>query len=498
MPDVDAPSNVGPQHDIVQCDVCIVGAGIAGLNALFVASRYLTRDQKVVLVDRRETVGGMWVDAYPYVRLSQPHGMFTVGNIAWNLDQDRSYLATKTDVLVHLRQCLAALAQDVQIDARLGWAVKSYVEADGMVQTVCEGPDGRLLTIEATKLIKAYGHSVMPNGPLELSSSRVLSASPNCVDMWRREEMRASRDPVWIIGGGKTAADTAHMLITECPGREVNLVAGSGTLFVRRDRCFPRGSRRWWGGKPASRLAKGAARRFDGTNEGEVWDWIRANYGTSLTPETGNFMLGLLSESEKRTIQAGLHDVVMEHLVDVVDRGDTTHLVFRSGLNRPVEPGSWIVNCTGYLTRGHEYPYEPYVSRGGSVLSIQPHSATMQFMSSMAYFMTHLLFLDRIGDLQLYEMDLVELHWKAKAAFPCAVLSLAQHNIGLIAESVPAEVFRDCGLDLDRWYPLPRRVLAGARSALTRSRQNEHHRQSLDRLRERFDVRCGPLSYERH
>ena len=36
------------------CDVCIVGAGIAGLNALFVASRYLTRDQKIVLIDRRE------------------------------------------------------------------------------------------------------------------------------------------------------------------------------------------------------------------------------------------------------------------------------------------------------------------------------------------------------------------------------------------------------------------------------------------------------------
>jgi cation diffusion facilitator CzcD-associated flavoprotein CzcO len=44
------------------CDVCIVGAGLAGLNALFVASQYLSRDQKVILVDRRRRVGGMWVD----------------------------------------------------------------------------------------------------------------------------------------------------------------------------------------------------------------------------------------------------------------------------------------------------------------------------------------------------------------------------------------------------------------------------------------------------
>lgn len=44
------------------CDVCIVGAGLAGLNALFVASQYLSRDQKVILVDRRGRAGGMWVD----------------------------------------------------------------------------------------------------------------------------------------------------------------------------------------------------------------------------------------------------------------------------------------------------------------------------------------------------------------------------------------------------------------------------------------------------
>jgi len=65
---------------VQKCDICIVGAGLAGLNALFVASRYLSRDQKIILVDRRRRVGGMRVDTYPYVRLHQPHGMFTAGN----------------------------------------------------------------------------------------------------------------------------------------------------------------------------------------------------------------------------------------------------------------------------------------------------------------------------------------------------------------------------------------------------------------------------------
>ena len=83
----------------------------------------------------------------------------------------------------------------------------------------------------------------------------------------RGDEMRASDTPVWIIGGGKTAMDTAHALITEYPGREVNLVAGSGTFFVSRDRFFPTGARRWWGGALVSSIAVEVARRFDGTNE---------------------------------------------------------------------------------------------------------------------------------------------------------------------------------------------------------------------------------------
>ena len=93
------------EHTTTQrCDVCIVGAGVAGLNALFAASRYLTPDQRVILVDRRPRVGGMWVDTYPYVRLHQPHGMFTAGNIEWTLGREPSYLATKAEVLDHLRR----------------------------------------------------------------------------------------------------------------------------------------------------------------------------------------------------------------------------------------------------------------------------------------------------------------------------------------------------------------------------------------------------------
>src|SRR6516165_6121394 len=105
----------GPTR-VETCDVCIVGAGIAGLNALFAASRYHSRDQKVILIDRRARVGGMWVDVYPYVRLHQPHPMFTAGNIEWTLGKDRSYLATKGEVLDHFQHCVDVIRERVRVD----------------------------------------------------------------------------------------------------------------------------------------------------------------------------------------------------------------------------------------------------------------------------------------------------------------------------------------------------------------------------------------------
>lgn len=476
---------------VERCELCIVGAGIAGLNALFVASRYLSRDQKIILIDRRPRVGGMWVDTYPYVRLHQPHPIFTAGDIKWTLGRERSYLATKDEVLDHFAYCLGEIEKRVTVDERFGWSFESDEESGGTVQVSCRTPDGRRRIIQAKRLIKAYGWRVTPNDALDVSSARVHSVSPDYCDV-RRGDIHDSDAPVWIVGGGKSGMDTAHALITTCPGREVNLVAGSGTFFLSRDRIYPVGLRRWWDGALVSSLALEIARRFDGANEQDVATWFRDRYGTWLTPETGNFLLGILSESENRTIAAGLTEVVMDHLIDAVDRDGSTELVFRSGATRTISDGSWIVNCTGYLTRG-DHPYEPYVSASGAVVSIQARSATMHLPAFMGYFLAHLLFLDKVREMPLYELDAQELWNRSKATLPYAIFTLAQYNIGLIADSVPVKVFSECGIDFDRWFPLPRRMIGTARFMLTHRRDREHLRRSLDTLRERFDVRCGPL-----
>ncbi|MGW0159176.1 FAD-dependent oxidoreductase [Mycobacterium sp. NPDC003323] len=474
------------------CDVCIVGAGLAGMNALFVVGQYLKPEQKVILLDRRPRVGGMWVDTYPYVRLHQPHPMFTAGDIAWTLGRERSYLATRDEVLDHFEHCLNHIRRRIQVDVRFGWTFESDSELDESgVRISCRDETGAERIIEADRLIKAYGLRVTPKEPLPVSSARVRSVSPNSCDV-RHGAIGDSDAPVWIIGSGKTAMDTAHTLITARPGREVNMVAGTGTFFANREQFFPSGFRRYWSGTPVSALAPQLSRHFDGTNEEQTLRWLHAAYGTGPCAQAGHYMVGVLSEAENRTITAGLKHVVMDHLEDVVDRDDGTELVLRSGATRAIRPDSWLVNCTGYLV-GADVPYEPYTSPSGRVLSLQPRSMTLHLTSYTGYFMTHLMFLDQLNTLPLYAVDLQELANRSKSALPCVMFALVQYNLSLIYDAVPTKVFTGCGLDFDRWYPWHRRMLRTVQFLRTHHAQRERVRQTLDTVAGRFDIRCAPL-----
>ena len=470
-------------------DVCIVGAGIAGLSALVVASEYLSPDGSVVLVDHRERPGGMWNDTYDYVRLHQPHPMFTAGDIRWELDEDRSYLATKGEVLDHLQHCYEVAADRVAVTQLFGWEEVSHRQVDGTVRITCRSTDGETRAIEADRLIRAPGFAVEPNDPLELSSEEVRSVSPDHCDM-RGPEMAASDAPVWVIGGGKTGVDTAHTLITGQPGREVNLVAGSGTVFSQRERLFPRGVRRWWGGTRANFFFREAARRYDGTNGAAVLEWLLESYGTSLTPEARNYFAGILSEAETRTVAAGLRHVVMDHLTDVVDRDGRTELVLRSGDPLPVEPGSWFVNCTGYVLQ-RDQPHEPVVSPDGRVVSINMRAAVMPFAHFGGYLVTHLLLRDELADAPLYELDEIAVRSRAREHMPGAFFALAMHNLSVIIDRVPPKVMLKFGADFDRWYPLPRQLFGVARFMARHRKDREHCRRALDTLRERHDIAGG-------
>jgi hypothetical protein len=486
------------QVEEVSCDLCILGAGIAGLNALFAATRYLSREQKVVLVDRNAGAGGMWNSAYDYVRLHQPHPLFTAGNIPWTAGKDPSYLAARGEVVAHLRHCLETARQRITLDARFGYEYRSHDEAGAgadavVVDCVPTAAGAPALRIKTKRLIKAFGYDVKTNPAIALSSGQVRSVSPDHFDLLG-DEMRSSDAPVYIVGAGKTGMDTAYTLITTYPGKKVSLLIGEGTMFGCRDKLYPAGTQRWWTGTTPITTFLGLAREFNGRNELEVLAKFRASHGISLVPNPRRFMLGLLSEHENEVIARGSHEIIQDYLTDVVDRDGRPTMLLRSGASRAVEPGSWFVNCTGYFYR-NPVAYEPYLSPGGKVLSIQATSAVHVLTTHAAYLLVHLWYRDHLQRLPLYELNIGALYEKNRDVLGVAIAPHGLYNSSLVIDALPQSVMNEFGVDLMRWYPAPRRLIDGLRFVQYLKRNPDHMRRALDVIRERFDIPCGPLPH---
>lgn len=483
------PSTVGSDH----YDVCIVGAGYAGLNAAFVASRYLPATARVLVLDKHPRPGGMWNDAYSYVRLHQPYRFFTVGNIPWSLDRQRSYLATRDEVAAHLRHCFDVVSKRFDVDARWGWECLDHSQSGDSVEVVARGPDGEIGSFTADRFIDATGFDVEIVDALPLTSRRVRSIAPHQLE---GSGLLANDDTeqVWVIGSGKTAMDTIVALVTANPARPVGMVTGTGTYFYSRDLVNAVGVRRWTGGVRYNAIFAAAAKRFDGTNASDVSAWCLARYGVSPleTPAPTHVLFALLSESESRTVAAGVKDVIRDHLVDVVDEASGPVMLLRTGARHPIPAESWVVNCTSQLP-ARNMEHRRYVSTSGRTLSINSTSSTFMNSAVSAYFLSHLFFANKLVGAPLYELDLNGLRRDAPEAALAVVSALILHNVSVVFERAPMKAFRENGLDIDRWYPTARQLAAQMQFMRNHKRDREHHRQALDTFSRQTNVRCGPL-----
>jgi hypothetical protein len=286
--------------------------------------------------------------------------------------------------------------------------------------------------------------------------------------------------------------DTAHAVLTRFPSRDVNLVIGQGTVFWNRNKLFPSGQKRWWGGQMAMPTFLDLALRFNGTNEVEVHEYLKRKYTVSINDRCDNFLSALLSEEENDFIKEHVNDVVEDYLVDVVDVADRPVMKLRSGADRAVEPGSYVIGCTGSLLR-QKHPYEPYVSQSGATVSVQSTSSVYGFQSFAGYWLGQLLLSEKILDVPLYALDNERLFAKEKKQFTFAWMTQLLYNTILIMDAVPARALRDCGLNFDNWYPPYRQVPFLLKLKINGRTYLEHFRRSLDRVCERAQIRGGPL-----
>ena len=477
-----------------QYDLCIVGAGYAGLNAAFVASQYLPDTARVLVLDKHQRAGGMWNDAYSYVRLHQPYRMFTAGNIPWMLRRERSYLATRDEVAAHLRHCFDVISKRFNVDARWGWEYLGETEEGSSVLVTARGVDGQARTFRTQRLIDARGLDVESNPPLPLTSRAVRSVAPGEL----QDSGLLSSDhaePAWIVGSGKTAMDTIIALVGANPKRKIGMITGTGTYFFDRDLVTPTGLKRWTGGVFYSSIFGGVAERFNGTNAAEVSEWCRSWCGTSplADPPPSHLLFAFLSRQETATVAGGVDEVIRDHLTDVIDDASGPVMLLRTGARYPIPSGSWVVNCTGHL-KPRDEEYLPYVSPSGKAMSINSTSTTFGNTAISAFFLTHLFFLDKLVDAPLYELDMNALGRNAPEAFLAVWSTLIQYNLSVVLDRVPIRAFQKFKLDFDQWYPQPRQIPALVRLMRTHKRNRPHHQQALDAFSEFAEVRCGPLA----
>lgn len=491
-------TKVDAKSEINTYELIVVGAGIAGLNALSAASEYLPKNARVLLVDQKAAPGGMWNTAYDYVRLHQPHPMFTVGNMKWDWRKPRDYLAGRDEVQEHLSSALGPIGQKVALETEFEQTVSSCVEIETAHGSMAEvsfhlnGAPEKSKTVRAKRAIHASGLNYALAQPLSFSSKNVVSIVPQ--DLRNTLAMHPGA-AVIVVGGGKTGMDSVLATLAADPTRQISLIKGRGTNFINRTKYLPTGINRWTSGELVSRIFRDIAVNFDGDNEDHTLAHLRAHHCTSADADNGVFLYGLQSEDEHARIEAGLTETFPDYLGDVIDTPDGPQMKMRNGAEAIVPNGSIFVNCTGSFFR--DAPLQeaiPIISPNNCVLSINARSG-FHFLTSVAgFFATHLLYRHQLRGQGFYTLDLEALFRKNRNAWVGASAAQAYMNQVIAVQTLPLMLLDRCGLDMDRWYPLPRRMAGLMRMKASASRDINHCRRSLDRVTKRFGVDAVPLA----
>lgn len=476
-------------------DIVVIGAGVSGLNVLNSCRAYLPTGAKAVVIDGNPQAGGMWNIAYDYVRLHQPHSMFTVGAMRWDWDKPRDYLARRDEVRDHLARAIGPIENKFRFTSHFGHTVTRCEEIetpDGPLAEITFHPNGepeKLRTIRATNAVHSAGVDYRCADPLPVSSDRVLSIIPQELGKTLAAHPGA---PVFVVGGGKTGMDTI-LAAAEDADRAVHLVNGSGTNFISRDVVLPKGVRRWYAGHPVSMMFRDLAATFDGDNEDALIDHVRARYSTAPDVPNGTFLYGLQSMSERHRVDT-VTDIIDGYFADVEDTSQGPALRLRDGRSLSVPEGAVFVNCTGSFFRSDRMtPMHPLISSKGAVLSVNIRNA-FHFLSSVAGFFTpHLFYRGLLRDHGFYALDHEVLFRRNRNAWVGASAAQAYLNQVRCLQLLPVSVLDRCGLDMDRWYPIPRRLLAMHRMKSGADKDLAHCTAVLDRVAERFDVLCKEI-----
>ncbi|MBF9058577.1 hypothetical protein HKCCSP123_05220 [Rhodobacterales bacterium HKCCSP123] len=135
----------------------------------------------------------------------------------------------------------------------------------------------------------------------------------------------------------------------------------------------------------------------------------------------------------------------------------------------------------------------PCIAPQRTLISINARDGFHFLTSVSAFFLTHLFYRDDLFGNGFHCLDHEALFRQNRNAWVGASAAQAYMNQAIAVQTLPLSLLDRCGPDLDRWSPLPRRMAGLFRMKASAAQDIAHCRWVLDRVADRFGIRCGPL-----
>ncbi|CAG1015871.1 partial putative protein, partial [Burkholderiaceae bacterium] len=202
------------EHHTLTADYVIAGAGAVGLA--FADSLLAESSASMIIVDRRARPGGHWNDAYPFVRLHGPSATYGVNSLPLGegrideagLNAGLNELASGAEIRSYFER---VMNERLLASGRVRYLPSHDLAADGVATSLQDGQRVRLAArrrwVDATL---ADTRTPATHPPRFAVAPGVRCVTPS--------ELVALREPCRghvIVGGGKTAMDTALWLLAQ-------------------------------------------------------------------------------------------------------------------------------------------------------------------------------------------------------------------------------------------------------------------------------------------
>ena len=212
-------------HSKMQADYLVIGAGAMG--AAF-ADEILNRDKKatIIMVDRRDTLGGHWNDAYEHVHLHQPKAFYGVNSRV--LGDGSNDLSSKSEILEYYADVLA----DFEATGRFTFLKSHEYLGDGCVAPLSV-PDNKVQITVNRRIVNAtfMGVEIPKTHPPKFD----VEDGVNFVPPNNLQTDYKNWETFTVLGCGKTGMDAVLVLLE-------NGVSPDAITWVRPNEawCFDR------------------------------------------------------------------------------------------------------------------------------------------------------------------------------------------------------------------------------------------------------------------